>query len=898
MSKRILSILLAIMLVFAYGSQAVIATEAGSNGVQSEVVEPEKAIDLNDILETEVDLDEVALEINENEYIDLEVSMGNQYMVYKYVPDATEEYFIFINSGGGDSHVCVCGQDGEGSYTQLFLQDDSEDGDLDPAFTMELEENVVYYFLLSSLDTDTTLPMKFAISSDYKTKEAFEQGIYGAKKVENISFSNLPKHEWYAFEDISSIRADINIKGLNIAVNFEDGSVYSETLQGGYDLSDENHRWIGSQCTVLGKTYKIYWKYLKDDFGAFYMDDEAENNALCISFGEEIREYPVRIIENPIKSIAVKNDFTNQRQLVTELETLEDLNYDGLVITATCEDDSSYDVTWNSEGYFEGTNGFEVKVDAETVLDEYGNPIAKLGENNVTITYAGQTTQTELFLYSYEKFEAVSPLDAVSDTYAFQKDIPSLAGLTVRATYTDGTTEDFAADENNVFDINGYSYDVTLTKNTIYLEVPMLDAIEVGTVTYSKSMEDFPGLKTMTPGVSEEVTLDGGNTVYAVFKFVPEKTAEYKFYSAMSENDQEAYDTYGILCDETGYLTYNDDDEDSQFGIKYTYTAGETYYLVAKMCEESVAGNFICRLEEVVKLQQVITAPDSITKKTTDEPFRLSVSTLDDAELYFESSNPAVATVEDGMVTIYGAGTTTITVTARENDEYAEATKEIVLTVTEQGTGGAGGSSSQPNSGGTGSSSVQPNPGGSGQEQPAAPQKVTIHVNKSTITKTYGARAFKLNATSNGKMTYTSGNKKVATVDKNGKVTVKKCGKAVITIKSAADGYLSATKKVVIKVVPKKASVKSVKSKKAGQITVTWKKRKEAKGYIIEYSTDKNFKKNVKKVKVSKNSTTSKTIKKLRKGKTYYVRVKAYTSIDKKAATGTASAKKRIKVKK
>lgn len=79
-------------------------------------------------------------------------------------------------------------------------------------------------------------------------------------------------------------------------------------------------------------------------------------------------------------------------------------------------------------------------------------------------------------------------------------------------------------------------------------------------------------------------------------------------------------------------------------------------------------------------------------------------------------------------------------------------------------------------------------------------KKQTISV-KSAYTKKVGDKAFKLKAKAKTKLTYTSSNKKVATVDKNGKVTIKGAGTATITVKAAASGqYKAATKKVSITV--------------------------------------------------------------------------------------------------
>ena len=62
-------------------------------------------------------------------------------------------------------------------------------------------------------------------------------------------------------------------------------------------------------------------------------------------------------------------------------------------------------------------------------------------------------------------------------------------------------------------------------------------------------------------------------------------------------------------------------------------------------------------------------------------------------------------------------------------------------------------------------------------------------------------------------------------------------------------------------------------------MTVKWKKDKRATGYQVQYSADKNFKKGVKTKDVSRYDTTSKIITGLKKGKVYYVRVRAYKDV-------------------
>lgn len=88
-------------------------------------------------------------------------------------------------------------------------------------------------------------------------------------------------------------------------------------------------------------------------------------------------------------------------------------------------------------------------------------------------------------------------------------------------------------------------------------------------------------------------------------------------------------------------------------------------------------------------------------------------------------------------------------------------------------------------------------------------------------------------------------------------------------------------------------------STKSKSITVKWKKITTS-GYQVQYSTNKNMKK-AKTVKV-KSSATSKKISKLKKGKKYYVRVRAYKTYTNKNGKkytyySSWSSKKSIKVK-
>lgn len=93
-----------------------------------------------------------------------------------------------------------------------------------------------------------------------------------------------------------------------------------------------------------------------------------------------------------------------------------------------------------------------------------------------------------------------------------------------------------------------------------------------------------------------------------------------------------------------------------------------------------------------------------------------------------------------------------------------------------------------------------------------------------------------------------------------------------------------------------KVSVKSAKSLKNKQVKIIWKKVSGAEGYQIQYAVKSNFK-GRKIITVKGNKTAAKTIKKLKSKKTYFVRIRAYKTIDGKKVYTNYSAKKQVKVK-
>lgn len=261
----------------------------------------------------------------------------------------------------------------------------------------------------------------------------------------------------------------------------------------------------------------------------------------------------------------------------------------------------------------------------------------------------------------------------------------------------------------------------------------------------------------------------------------------------------------------------------------------------------------------ISKIASTLNVPTSRFNKTYGNgSFNLGVSS--NTAVSYISSNSNVASVDQrGNVTVKGVGTAFITVTALGNGNFTPVQKSVVISV----------------------------------------GKGTASVKASNYKKTRSSKKFKVKAssTSGGKLTYSSSNKKVATISKGGYVTIKGIGKTTITIKSAATSkYNVSYKKITVQVVPKTMKINKVKAGKKS-MKVYWSKDKYVSGYQVVIAKDKKFKKGKKTYKISKNKYTSKTIKKLSKKKYYYVKMRSYKKVGRTYYYSNYSKIKRVKIK-
>ena len=186
------------------------------------------------------------------------------------------------------------------------------------------------------------------------------------------------------------------------------------------------------------------------------------------------------------------------------------------------------------------------------------------------------------------------------------------------------------------------------------------------------------------------------------------------------------------------------------------------------------------------------------------------------------------------------------------------------------------------------------------------PQKLTMA--KTEYSLTFGDEAPTLTPKADGDGTgfafYTS-DSSVLTVSADGQTKILRPGRAIVTIYTAGTTLSQQAKvQVTFEIKPKKTLWNAAKMKKqASAGKLTWQKQTGVTSYEILYGTSKSFAKAKTKTKTVKGSPVKTTLKNLKKGKTYYVKIRALTETTdpreyKRTMTGAWSAVYKISVPK
>ena len=160
------------------------------------------------------------------------------------------------------------------------------------------------------------------------------------------------------------------------------------------------------------------------------------------------------------------------------------------------------------------------------------------------------------------------------------------------------------------------------------------------------------------------------------------------------------------------------------------------------------------------------------------------------------------------------------------------------------------------------------------------------------------AKALKVSASGKGKLTYLVENPKVAGV-KGGKLYLRGSGVTKITIQAGATkNYKAASRTIKVTIAPAKPTVTGISNPSKGNVVLRWKKETKLNGFEIQYSTNQKFSSGVKKVFIPSGKAATLRVKQLKKGKTYYFRMRSYCMAEGERLYSSWSSVRSIKVKK
>lgn len=270
---------------------------------------------------------------------------------------------------------------------------------------------------------------------------------------------------------------------------------------------------------------------------------------------------------------------------------------------------------------------------------------------------------------------------------------------------------------------------------------------------------------------------------------------------------------------------------------------------------------------------QTITGTATYNKSYGSAAFKLDAQA--EGTLTYKSSDTSVAAVSsDGTVTVKGVGKATITVTAT-SDNYEKATKKVTVNVKPVAF--------------TVSSLV-----------PYNGSKIQVKYTKAEGVSGYRIQYADNSSMSGAKMVTISGNtstSKVISGLTNGKTYYVRIRTYQEVSGTTYWSNWSAKKSAKVVQNPYPTSVSSLTNVSGRKMKVVWKKVSTCGGYRIQYSLNSDMS-NGTLVTISGANNTSKTITGLKKGKTYYVRVRTFRKVSGTTYWSKWSAKKSVKITK
>ncbi len=378
-------------------------------------------------------------------------------------------------------------------------------------------------------------------------------------------------------------------------------------------------------------------------------------------------------------------------------------------------------------------------------------------------------------------------------------------------------------DESMVSDIDSQEYTGNVIKPNVTLMLDkktLVSGIDY-TVSYGENVN--PGTGTV------QITGIGNYTGSVTKEFqIVEAPHNYFTITANAQPGGSITPSGEISVEEGKDQTFNISADDG-YSIEDVMVDGESIGAVSEYTFTSVKGSHTIEVtfkKDIVKVESIELSDSEVTLKEGDNYTLTAEVKPEQAEnksLSWTSEDTDVATVDNGVITALKAGSTVITVKSLDGSEVTASCK---LTVIAADSG----------------------------DKPSEPTTDSSENSNNTLDSSNNTSA------------------QISNTSPTLAIPVEKANNKII---------LAAKDKANAEKIMKQAKITKLTAKAKGKkkIVVSWKKVKNAKGYEVQVAANKKFKKN--KIIVTKNVKGKKvTIKssKIKRKKTYYIRVRAYTT--------------------
>lgn len=208
-----------------------------------------------------------------------------------------------------------------------------------------------------------------------------------------------------------------------------------------------------------------------------------------------------------------------------------------------------------------------------------------------------------------------------------------------------------------------------ITSNYGYLQVTVPAATDGAGNLYMENLDNAFTITSSTDGSGYTIKQNDGRYVY--------QTGTFDSFNAGDEAGDNAVWTIEPQADGTFIITNVSKNKFVQYDPSHTsFGSYADERGLLPMLYEEIGG----KTAPTVSFAQSEVTANLLSPDAFVAP---ELSSTSDGAVAYTSSNPDVATVdEDGLVSLVGQGTTTITATVAETDTYTEATAEYTLTVT------------------------------------------------------------------------------------------------------------------------------------------------------------------------------------------------------------------------